>query len=351
MKLSKVDFTGREVSPPFTTQLNKWHKVKCVHYKSDNDYRFRGTVDGKVILDVKNLVPHNYEHMKLKSQSITPIGNLQKIRIAGMFRIIVYAEYFNFYLELESVCFKLTSSPDDICGKDKNKYNGDQIHILKNGVPVSNIPPSFPHFHECFGWIKDDIFEFKAQSGDGVSYRNFKVNSTKVVFKICITSFFVNDKQLLFGKFSRLKFFWLDADPDVCRLDAMSTSNLKIKNGEVIEPQCMTNTDTNIASASDENIGDGSLINMNNYKCTDQWIQNDNRKIAQTFVSHSQQFSTHEEAKTACMELPIDDCASIEEERRVNDGSIVFNLKRLSLKMQTSNRHTTYIRPICRSDG
>ena len=131
----------------------------------------------------------------------------------------------------------------------------------------------------------------------------------------------------------------------------MSTSNLKIKNGEVIEPQCMTNTDTNVASASDENIGDGSLINMNNYKCTDQWIQNDNRKIAQTFVSHSQQFSTHEEAKTACMELPIDDCASIEEERRVNDGSIVFNLKRLSLKMQTSSRHTTYIRPICRSDG
>ena len=98
MKLSKVDFTdftGREVSNPFTTQLNKWYKVKFVHYKG-NGYRFRGTIDEEVILDAKNSVPHKYEHMKLKSQSITPIGNLRNIRIAGMFRIFVLCRRFQF---------------------------------------------------------------------------------------------------------------------------------------------------------------------------------------------------------------------------------------------------------------
>jgi len=331
MKLSKVDFTdgkNREVSPPFTTQLNKWYKVKCVHYNDANNYRFRGTVDGEVILDLQNLDSHNYEYMKLRSQSINPIGNLQNIRIAGKFILFLYAEDFDFYLELESVCFKITSAPDDICGDDKNKYDGNEIQILQNGIPVSKIPAKFPHFHECFGWRKDDIFEFKANDGDGVSYLNLKLNSTKVVFKICITSFFVNDRQLLFGNFSQLKSFWLDADPDVCREDAMSTSNLKIKNGEVIESQCKSN------------------------KCTDDWIKYDNRKIAQTGNKHSQEFSTLEEAKTACMKLSFDDCISIDENRE-NENSVVFNLKRFS--KLTNNKmnlnHASYIRPKCRQDG
>ena len=157
----------------------------------------------------------------------------------------------------------------------------------------------------------------------------------------------MNDTQLLFGKFSQLKFFWLDADADVCRDDTMSTSNLKIKNGAVIESQCMPNTDTTVASASDDSVGDISTINMDNYKCTDQWIKYENKRIYQ--ISGIKQFRTHEEAKTACMELPIDDCASVEE-RRKNDGSIVFNLKRWT-KLHQNDLHTTYIRPTCRSDG
>ena len=251
-----------------------------------------------------------------------------------------------FYLELESVCFKITSTLDDICGNEKHKFEGNQIHILQNGIPVSNIPAKFQHFHECFGWQKDDIFEFKANDGDGVSYWNLKLNSTKVLFKICITSFFVNDTQLLFGKFSQLKFLWLDADPDVCRYDSMSTSNLKIKNFEVIESLCMSNTNTTVASASDDN------INMDNYKCTDRWIQYNNRIIAQTKsipLLDTQKFSTHEDAKIACMELPIDDCASIEEHRE-NEDAIVFNMKRWTT-MTKNDLHTTYIRPKCRSDG
>ena len=118
----------------------------------------------------------------------------------------------------------------------------------------------------------------------------------------------------------------------------MVTSNLKIKNGEIIESQCMSKA------------GDISTINMDNYKCTDQWIKYENRRIAETLVSHSRQFSTQEEAKTACMELPIDDCASIEERHREIKDDIVFNLKRWTA-LHTNNHYITFIRPSCRSDG
>lgn len=128
----------------------------------------------------------------------------------------------------------------------------------------------------------------------------------------------------------------------------MSTSILKIKNGEVIESQCKPNTDTTVASASDDNVSDTSPINMDNYKCNDQWKKYVDRRISQTFDIHNQQFSTQQEAKTACMKLPIDDCASIEE-KPVN-GGFVFNLKRWTL-LVTDTIRTTYIRPSCRSDG
>lgn len=78
-----------------------------------------------------------------------------------------------FFLEfeqLESVCFKLTSAEDDLCGVDKKLYMGSQIDISKNGVLVSNIPAQFMHFYECFYQQKDDFFEIKPQDGDGVSY-------------------------------------------------------------------------------------------------------------------------------------------------------------------------------------
>ena len=130
----------------------------------------------------------------------------------------------------------------------------------------------------------------------------------------------------------------------------MSTSILKIKNGEVIESQCKSNTDLTVASASDENVSDISTLNMENYKCTDRWIKYENIRIYQTW--DIQEFLTHEEAETACIELPIDDCASIEEYRG-NKDSVVFNLKRWTLLATNDlyRLYTTYIRPRCRSDG
>ena len=56
----------------------------------------------------------------------------------------------------------------------------------------------------------------------------------------------MNDRQLSFGKYSNLKFFWIDTDQEVCGDDAMSTTILKIKNGEVIESQCKSNTEPTV---------------------------------------------------------------------------------------------------------
>ena len=158
----------------------------------------------------------------------------------------------------------------------------------------------------------------------------------------------MNDMELLFGRSSTLKSFWFDTDPGVCRQENMITPFLKIKNGEVIESQCKPNIDTTVVPASNANFGDGSPINMDNYKCNDQWKKYVDRGISQITDIHKQQFLTQEEAKTACMMLLIDDCVSIEE-KRVNGGS-VFNLKRWSL-LVSNIIHTTYIRPSCRSDG
>ena len=64
--------------------------MEFVHYNDRNHYKIRATIDDEVIVDVKNLSPKNYKNMKLITNSITSIGNLQKIRIAGKFMIRLY---------------------------------------------------------------------------------------------------------------------------------------------------------------------------------------------------------------------------------------------------------------------
>ena len=173
----------------------------------------------------------------------------------------------------------------------------------------------------------------------------------------------MNDKQLLFGQYSQLKAFWIDADPGVCRDDAMSTTILKIKNGEVIESQCKPNT-ASANDATDDNVVDdkndetstmaatSTMAVTSIYKCTDDWIKYDNRKIDQGGDKHNQRFSTLEEAKAACIQLPIDDCIGIGE-HRVKANPVVFYLRRFSKLTNNMNnpQHASYIRPKCEPDG
>lgn len=85
MKISKVDFLYKEgyVLPEFKIESLGWHKIKLVHYHDGINYRFRGTIDGIVLLDLKELGQNKFNYMKLMSNSTTQIGNLQNIRIAG----------------------------------------------------------------------------------------------------------------------------------------------------------------------------------------------------------------------------------------------------------------------------
>ena len=163
----------------------------------------------------------------------------------------------------------------------------------------------------------------------------------------------MNDMELLFGQYSTLKSFWFDTDPGECQTGHMITPFLKIKNGEVIESQCKSNTASIVTSAND-NVSDvvDSGNDENSYKCTDDWIKYENRRNAQNEDKHNQQFSSLEEAKTACMKLSIDDCISIDENRK-NENAIVFYLKRFSVLTNDQNNpdHSTYQRPKCSPDG
>ena len=60
-------------------------------------------------------------------------------------------------------------------------YMGSPIDIVQNEIPVSNIPAHFTQFHECFVWQEDDIFEFKPENSDGVSYWYFNIHSTGIL--------------------------------------------------------------------------------------------------------------------------------------------------------------------------
>ena len=82
---------------------------------------------------------------------------------------------------MESLCFKITSTADyDRCYVDTtytdSHYKGSPIDILQNEILISNIPAHFTQFHECFDWQEDDIFEFKPQNEDGVSFCNLNIN-------------------------------------------------------------------------------------------------------------------------------------------------------------------------------
>ena len=77
------------VLPELTIEIFRWYKAKFVYYRDGDNYRFRGIINDNVLLDLKDLGPHNYEQMKLMSQSKTSIGNLRYIRITGRFIIFL----------------------------------------------------------------------------------------------------------------------------------------------------------------------------------------------------------------------------------------------------------------------
>ena len=161
--------------PMIQSYSSNFYKTRCkmnISFSKNPDGVYRYSFNGN---HEWHEVDHNkyaLENMKLYIGGVTdlaPIGDHPTAE--GYVKNVVLEEIFKPQSpRVETVCFKITSALDDICGEYKHQFEGNQIHILQNGIPISNIPAGFRHFYECFGRQKDDIFEFKANDGDGVSF-------------------------------------------------------------------------------------------------------------------------------------------------------------------------------------
>ena len=80
-------------------------------------------------------------------------------------------------------------------------------------------------------------FEYCLSSDTVNSETEFQLQSTGTN-GVCITSLTVNGNQMLFGANNNLESFWIDENGEFCRGDAMSTSQLTIKNGQIQSSSC-----------------------------------------------------------------------------------------------------------------
>ena len=132
----------------------------------------------------------------------------------------------------EKYCIRATSSLDSSLCKhhdghdgiyDAYDWSGGDIELKHNGETIAILPFYFQEFEHCLDDVTMyDIFELQSTSGDGV----------------CITSLSINKKQLLVGPSNNLESFWIDSDQNYCMDDFMSSSLIKIQNGQIISSAC-----------------------------------------------------------------------------------------------------------------
>ena len=123
----------------------------------------------------------------------------------------------------ESLCQHAVSvaGPEDWAGSD--------IFIKQNGVNVATMPAASTEFEYCLDFgdidVANDELQLQSSSGDGV----------------CITSLSINNNQLFVGKYNNLSSFWIDENDQYCLNDFMSTSQITIRNSQVISSLCKLN--------------------------------------------------------------------------------------------------------------
>ena len=109
---------------------------------------------------------------------------------------------------------------------------GNRILILKNDVIVDQTP-EFDLFNDthttCFNTydLDNDIFELRHSGGtDGVTIHVNLIDKGTV-------------KQLFFGSNADLDWFWIDGDDFKCQAHVETSHSLRIKNGTIIESECV----------------------------------------------------------------------------------------------------------------
>ena len=101
-------------------------------------------------------------------------------------------------------------------------WPGDQVYFKVNGETVATLEYEFQTFDYCLG-SEDDEFQLESSGNNGV----------------CITSLIVNGEKMQFGANNDLSSFWIESQrSNFCLEDAMSTSQITIKNGKIQSSEC-----------------------------------------------------------------------------------------------------------------
>ena len=110
-----------------------------------------------------------------------------------------------------------------IGGNQANNWLGGEINLNQNGEKIATLAYGFTNFEYCVGASHDDEFQLQATNDDGV----------------CITSLAVNNNQLLVGKDENQQSFWMNQKLPKCSNDQMTTSEITIKNGNIVSSECV----------------------------------------------------------------------------------------------------------------
>ena len=98
--------------------------------------------------------------------------------------------------------------------------------IQHNGHTIAALPEGFREFEHCLSLddvdVANDEFQLQSTSGNGV----------------CITSLSINGNPLLVGGSNNLQNFWIDSNEPYCLDHFMSSSQITIRNGQVISSTC-----------------------------------------------------------------------------------------------------------------
>ena len=120
------------------------------------------------------------------------------------------------------------------------------------------MPAGFSEFEHCLNNddvdVANDEFQLQSTSGNGV----------------CITSLSINGNPILVGASNNLQNFWIDSDTPDCLDNFMSTSQITIRNGQVISSTCK-----GIYNYKSDNLDDPSFktpISRKNYSAL--WVHN-----------------------------------------------------------------------------
>ena len=135
-----------------------------------------------------------------------------------------YYDYWTYYWT-----YRWDTDPSTDAGPSQS--HGAEIAFKHNGETIATIPEGFTEFEYCLdaeNVTMNDIFQLESSASCGYYGCD----------GVCITSLSIGGGQVLVGENNNLPSFWIDRDQNYCMDDFMSSSQIKIRNGQVISSKC-----------------------------------------------------------------------------------------------------------------